>query len=262
MIRLPHLETNVTVACQNRCVSCNHFVPVQTHRIKESMLDPAVLERDMHHFGRVAHSDAWAAIGGEPLMHPKLVELLRVVRASGVADILEVWTNGQDLPKMANNFWESFDRLVVSVYPGFDDERLKWIKITSEMMGVELRIIDERHRPNFTRLLAPTDDAQRVARRYRDCWFKTYSRVLDNGYFYRCCTSPFIPALLQGKQWGTDGLKVDESLTVERLQSFLEQVIVPSSCWSCAGRSTEDAVPVQWREIPDPKEWLVASGAA
>jgi hypothetical protein len=80
MIHLPHLETNVTVACENRCIACNHFVPLQVGRFKSSMVNPADFATDLFHFGRLAHADAWAAIGGEPTLHPGLVDILRIAR--------------------------------------------------------------------------------------------------------------------------------------------------------------------------------------
>lgn len=259
MIRLPHLETNVTIACQNRCVSCNHFVPLQLDHIRESMISPEVLERDLRNFGRVAHVEAWAAIGGEPTLHPDLVGLLAVARRSGVADRTEVWSNGQRLERMPAAFWSAFDVLVVSAYPGkIDDEEIEWIKGRCLMHGLHLELKDERHYPNFSRLLAPTTGAE-TREKFAACWFKTYSRVLDAGYFYACCTSPFIAPLLLGKPWGFDGLAVDETLTEGRLRAFLERREPLAGCGPCAGRNTRWSTPQPWSEERQPERWLEAS---
>lgn len=261
MIRLPHLETNVTIACQLRCVGCNHFVAPQVYRFKESMIAPVVLERDLRNFGRVAHADAWAAIGGEPTLHPKLPVLLQIAAESGVADVIEVWTNGIEIREQPADFWRWLSRLVVSVYPEkLTDDDLAWIAAKCGGEAVELVIKDERRHPNFTRLLEPepTDDGA-TQRKWHACWFKTYSRVLDNGWFYRCCTSPFIARVLYGMPEGTDALRVNESLTEADLHRFLGQQRFMESCRPCAGRNTESAVPLPWREVRDPAEWLRAS---
>lgn len=261
MIWLPHLETNVTVACQKRCVACNHFVPLQVRRFKQSMIPPEVLARDLRNFGRIAHTGAWAAIGGEPLLHPELPELLRIAKRSGVADVIEVWTNGLAMEDRSCGFLAHTDRLVVSVYPGFPDGLLIDIKACTLEMGVELVVKDERSQPNFTQLLVPEGDTREtIQRRYEQCWFKTYSRVLDFGYFYRCCTSPFIPPLLMGLSWGFDGLWIDEETTEADLNRFLANPQYMPSCVRCAGRETPEAVPVPWREVPVPHEWIEASG--
>jgi hypothetical protein len=258
------LETNVTIACQHRCIACNHFVPLQTRRFKESMLAPETLARDLAHFARVARVDAWGALGGEPLLHPRLGDLLEVVRQSGITPVVEVWTNGGLVLHVDPALWDLVDRLVVSVYPGkMTDGELAAVAALCEARGVELLVKDERRYPNFTRLLerAPTDGATTLEK-YRACWFKTYSRVLDNGFFYKCCTSPFVGPLLQGRPWGSDGLRVDEGLTERALLDFLADQQPLVACRLCAGRETRSALPVAWREVEDPQEWIAASAGA
>ena len=258
MLTLPHLETNVTVACPNRCVSCNHFSPVQAYRYKQSMLAPEVLERDLRNFGRVAHAGAWAAIGGEPTLHPGLVELLDIATLSGVADTIEVWSNGQSVDRQPPEFWGAFDVLVISAYPGkITDEEIADIRARVAEHGGRVELKDERQHPNFSRLLDNTGD---VYEKWRDCWFRTYSRVLDDGYFYTCCTSPFIAPVMLNLPWGHDGLRVDEYLTEEKVSAFLNRTEPLAGCSQCAGRNTRWAVPQPWaessRSVP---EWYARS---
>lgn len=263
-MRLVHLETNVCIACQLRCASCNHFVAMQTDRFKSSMIPPDVLERDLLHFSRVCHVDGYAMIGGEPTLHPALVDLLKVARSSGVTDCLEVWTNGigvVDRYPANHTFWQSFDLLVLSRYPGrLTDDEVSTISARCSESNIRLRIMDERVSPNWTQLLdAETSDDTYAQLKYDACWFKGYSRVLDWGYFGRCCTSPFIPSLIQGRHFGDDMLPVDEHLTEEKLAAFLEQTAFMESCRDCAGRNTPSSVPIVWREEKDPAKWLQAS---
>jgi cyclic pyranopterin phosphate synthase len=254
VIHLPHLETNVTAACQNRCISCNHFVPLTEQR--PFMLDPAQMQRDLAIFSRFVHVGAYGMLGGEPTLHPKLPELIQIAKDSRIADRIEVWTNGQRVEKLPPAFWASpFDAMVLSRYPGkLTDAQLDEIAALCTANGKILEVKDEGAYPNFTRLLKPKPT--RAQETYDACWFKTYSRVLDNGYFYRCCTTPYIPKLLLGMPEGTDGLRVDEHLTADAIVRFLNQRGAMQSCGICAGRNTPDAVGQKWVEIRDPKEWL------
>jgi hypothetical protein len=262
VISLPHLETNITIACQNRCVACNHFVPLQTRQFKASMVQPAALAEDFYHFGRVAHTAIWAPIGGEPLLHPKINEILRIAHSAQIADEIEVRTNGQALHKMVDEFWYLVDALIVTVYPGkMTDADVGQIRTKCVESGVRLEVMDLRASPDFVRLLEPATDPAATARKYATCWFKTYCRVLDNGWFYRCCTTPFIPKLLLGLPEGTDGLRVDKALTESTLQAFLDQPEAPISCQVCVGMGTPATTPIGWREVKDPSEWLAASGS-
>jgi hypothetical protein len=251
---LPHLETNVTAACQNRCIACNHFVPLTEQ--KPFMLEPAQLERDLTHFGKLVHVDAYGMLGGEPTLHPQLPLLILIAKNSGIADHIEVWTNGQRVSRLSVMFWNApFDRLVVSRYPGkIDDVEMAEIDAHCAAFGKELIVKDETKSPNFTALLKT--ESGHAQETYDQCWFKTYSRVLDNGYFYRCCTSPYIPKLLLGMPEGTDGLRIDEHTTLAQVNEFLHMPNAMASCGICAGRNTRFATPIPWSEIRDPKQWL------
>jgi GTP 3',8-cyclase len=261
MIHLPHLETNIIIACQLRCSNCNHFVSVQTSRFKSSIMPPKVLERDLSILSKICHVGGYAMIGGEPTLHPRLVELLKISRKSSICDTLEVWTNGIGLVErypINHQFWKSFDLLVLSVYPGkLIDDDISIIENACYTNGVSIRIMDERVHSNWTQLLdkeSANDEYSQL--KYDRCWFKNYSRVLDWGYFGRCCTSPFIPQLLQNREFGSDMIKVDENLTERKLRGFLEQSTFMESCRICAGRDTPSSVSVTWHETKDPIDWL------
>jgi hypothetical protein len=268
MVHIPHLETNVTIACTRRCIACNHFVPMQVDRVKASMITTEALRDDLLNFSRIARTDAWAAIGGEPLLHPKLEYLLMTARSClAPGTRIEVWTNGEKLKPGA---WDravefytwQIDELVVSAYPGvLTDADLAHIEAECRAVGITYRCNDERQHPNFTQLLVEGkgSDAETQAR-YDACWFKTYSRVLDGGYFYRCCTSPFIPQLLRGRTVGSDGLPMNAETTEAHLRAFLDQPLFMESCRVCAGRNTAEAHGIPWKEVKDPAAWREASG--
>lgn len=263
MILLPHLETNVTQACQNSCVGCNHFVILSRARgeFKSSMLDPAALERDLGYFSKLCHVEGYAMIGGEPTLHPALADLLLVAKRSGVADVLEVWSNGQDIDG-GESWWVYADKLVVSRYPGkLTDDEVAALAHHCLYHGVELRVVDETTVPNFSRLLTKDASDEGTRQRWESCFFRNYSRVLDHGYFFRCCTSPYIPRLLQGRSFGDDGLRIDENTTEQELARFLARTEPMESCRVCHGRSGRGE-PLAWREERDPAKWLEASGLA
>lgn len=246
MYNLPHLETNITVACQNKCVSCNHFVPLQ----KPWYADVEVIKRDLAALSKVAHAKAYGLLGGEPTLHPQIVEILIIANVAGIADTIEVWTNGMRLDQMPDEFWRLTDRLVVSVYPGKLAEGWKermWQK--AARFGTEIQIKDQEP---FTYLLNPKADPQA---KYDACWYRTFTHVVDNGFFYRCCTSPFIPKLLQGLPEGTDGLPL-EGITEQKLKEFMERKVYMKACEMCAGHK---AARHQWQEAPKRSEWLALS---
>jgi len=258
MIHLPHLETDVTVACQLSCVACNHHVALYRGAGQVWQSEPRQVERDLGLLSRIAHADAWAAIGGEPLLHRQLLDILHVARASGVADRVEVWTNGLKLAEQPREFWRSLDVLVLSAYPGHaSDAGVAWARARCADEGVDFQLKDERNRPNFRTLFEPQPtDAEETRAKFRGCFFRSYSRVVDRGYFFTCCCAPHMPGLIQGRPFGTDGVAI-ELLTEEGLRAYLDRTEPLAACRVCAGRDT--ALPIVWREERDPVRWVVAS---
>lgn len=257
MLRIPHLETNVTLACQLSCVACNHFVPMW-RKAGVWRADPQQVHDDLSALAQIMHTDRWGALGGEPLLHPQLLDVLAAAQTSGVADKIEVWTNGILLQRQPRDFWRLFDILVLSVYEGkHDDASLEWIRRKCADEGVELVVKDERQMNNFRTLLEPTPtDADATSAKFAGCFFRHFCRVADRGFFFTCCCAPGMPQLIQGRQFGDDGVPI-KGLTERGLRAYLERTEPLGCCNICAGRDT--AVPIKWREERDPDKWRQAS---
>lgn len=258
MIKIPHLESDITMACQLSCVSCNHLVPIW-RQAGVWKCDPTQIEKDLNHLSTIVHADKWGALGGEPLLHPRLVDILRIVRSSGVCNQIEVWTNGLLVPRMTDDFWQSLDILVLSVYEGkHSDLSLEWIVEKCRRENVELVIKDERTWHNFRTNLEPTPtDPIATKLKFDGCFFKQFSRVANNGYFYLCCcVGAGMPRLLQGRPEGSDGVKI-EGLTEAGLRAYLDRTEPLGCCTICAGRDT--AKPILWGEERNPEKWLQKS---
>lgn len=257
MINIPHLETDITQACQLSCVGCNHSVPLWRERGPWSA-EPKQVEKDLNHLSTFLHTEKWGALGGEPLMNAKLVDILKISRDSGIAGITEVWTNGLLLQRQKSEFWRAFDHLVVSIYPGkLTNLDLDWIQKKCEDEGVVYSPRDERLNPNFMTMLEPVPTGSIATKaKYAGCFFRHFSRCASYGFFFTCCCGPHIPMLIQGKPYGSDGIKI-EDLTESSLQRYLEQTEPLDACSICAGRDT--AKPLIWSEEKNPKKWLMAS---
>ena len=256
MITIPHLETDITQACQLSCVGCNHSVPLYRQRGPQSTT-PQIVERDLAVLAPMLHTAAWGALGGEPTLSKHLVDILQVVRDSRIADTIEVWTNGLTAKTLKPSFWASLDRLVVSAYPGkLTDDDIDWIRLKCLDRGVDFRLMDERTRPNFQNMLDPEpSDATRTQRKFNSCFFKNFSRVVNDGFFFTCCCGPHLPVLMQGQPFGTDGIAL-EGLTEQALSDYLARSTPLGACTICAGRDGVAARPIAWSEERDPVAWV------
>ena len=247
MIRLPHLETNVTTYCQNRCVGCNHLIPLQKGRHANT----EQIRKDLAAFAKIAHADVYALLGGEPLLHPELDEILEIAHESGACDKVEVITNGERIYSTSTAFRTLTDILTVSVYPQLDRKKLDFIRRMCTTYNVQLDIKDVREW-RFTAPLADDTSASTAAGRYQQCWYKTYCHVLDNGYFYCCCEMPFIGPLLMNKRTGFDGLDIHTASEAD-LAAYLQQAETPESCRLCGGHG---GPVLEYGQESDPVEWI------
>ena len=94
-------ETNIVDHCNLNCQMCDHFSPVAP----EKYLDPAVYERDMKKMSELTCGDCRVIKleGGEPLLHPKINEFIRIARHYFPKTPIYLYTNGILLSGWENN---------------------------------------------------------------------------------------------------------------------------------------------------------------
>ena len=115
---LAYLEIHIVDQCNLNCKGCGHFSPIAD----EWFIDPDIYAHDITQLKKLFSAIRVIRImGGEPLLHPKIEQLLLQTRNSFPKADLRIVTNGILLDQMPNSFWEtckinhvSFD---ITVYP-------------------------------------------------------------------------------------------------------------------------------------------------
>ena len=80
---LAHLDYNVTEHCNLTCVGCDHDSPAAPPR----MVDVETFRKDLVAFKSASRVRELRILGGEPLLHSRLVELLQIARCRGAAKV-------------------------------------------------------------------------------------------------------------------------------------------------------------------------------
>jgi organic radical activating enzyme len=106
-------DYNLTEHCNLRCAGCDHSSPL----LPKKFAEVAEYQRDLAALSQVLHLGELKILGGEPLLHPDLIEFLRTARASGIADEITLVTNGVLLHRCDPVTFELIDKLWVSLYP-------------------------------------------------------------------------------------------------------------------------------------------------
>lgn len=255
MLTLGHLDANITTVCQRKCVSCSHMSPLTTVVAREFM-EPETLQRDLALIKPVVRFRIIQIIGGEPLLAPKLLDMLRVARESGVSDDVSIITNADLLPRMKDSFWDALQYLQVylqiSQYPDLPQSTIDLAKSKCELYGIPLGI--SVFNEFYVALKPEETDGHDV---FDSCHWKTDCYSIDNGKFHMCAQSIFIPHTLQGLPKGIDGLPL-EGLTEDGLKAFLARKEPLNACRRCSGGFSEKK---PWSESPSRADWIARSTA-
>ena len=101
----PHLEIQIAEHCNLNCASCTHFSPLA----EPSFLSPADFRDQLRKADRIfrGRCKSLKIMGGEPLLHPEIDELLSLAREAMPSTKITVQTNGILLTKMTENFWRA-----------------------------------------------------------------------------------------------------------------------------------------------------------
>jgi hypothetical protein len=256
---LREVEVSITAKCTLACDQCGFFVPTQPAPSNGDSVDE--LSGSLGHLRRLGiHVEDLAILGGEPTINRRLLERAACAfRDLGVADRLEVVTNGLTPQGLSLRALKAIDRLVISVY-GLEDALLarweSWLKTVAPHVEMRFRR-NEGGWDRWTDLV--TVDEATARRIYDDCWYRRHCITVERGRLFACSRIP---------KMGRDeeGLPLDATTTVGAVQSFLSRDAPLPSCFDCtpmvglptvpAGVQPDDRiVRLQRRAI----EWLDAA---
>lgn len=250
-IRSLKLEYNLTEHCNYGCDQCSHMSPYMAR--KESSLD--AFRRDLAALAAAMRVYRFRFVGGEPLLHRELLAHVEAVRASGIADEIQVCTNGALLDRTPDEVFAAIDTLTISWYP---DERCDQAKIdraveTCRRVGTKVGVlrIGEFRQMQVAR---PIEDKGLVQGIYDTCDIahRWYCQTFYEGRFYLCSRPLFTGPYL--KKLGVpapdfrelDGVPLHEPRLKERLAAALRSGKPLASCSHCLGTVGKEQ---PWRQL-------------
>ncbi|MDR1159509.1 MAG: radical SAM protein, partial [Syntrophomonadaceae bacterium] len=95
-------EVHITEHCNLNCKGCGHFSSLAD----EEFLDPASFEKDCACISKLSNKlSLIRLLGGEPMLHPKLISFFEIARKYFKTTVIELLTNGTLLWKQPDEFW-------------------------------------------------------------------------------------------------------------------------------------------------------------
>ncbi len=191
-VRLEAFELHVTEHCNLRCAHCYNTSPYLDHKA----LAPADIAQTLKTMSGVIHADVFKIMGGEPLLHPEITEVVRVVRDSGIGDVVRLFTNGLLLHRMDDAFWRSLDHLTISSYDSAPvrPEHLALVEEKAQQFDVVLNV---KPVDTFSQVMnnARQHDDSKVFETWKQCWLRHRCLVARDGRFFSCTRAAYLPDL-------------------------------------------------------------------
>lgn len=187
---IEYLVVNILDHCNLRCKGCDHFaciadpyfVPIDTIR------------RDVERMSEVLHGDnviKIAVMGGEPLLHPDLLEILEIIRINFPYAIIRLTTNGLLLLQQTDSFWkvcrEQGITIVNTKYPiNLDFDKMKEVACREKVRFQYFEDTgDETVKKSFKKVINLKGDCNPV-KSFAECHISNYGNFLMEGKFYGC----------------------------------------------------------------------------
>ena len=230
-VRTEAVEINAVRHCNIRCRSCSHGSP----SMRPWFADPEQTGRDLAALTPWLSVEHVRILGGEPLLHPHLVELLRAVRDSGLGARRRLLTNGLGLGDRPVEFWNEVEEVHVSVYPNTARQILRARPVilrAADRSGTTIRF---KHFDHFRIAFRRPDDHPELTQDiYATCQIANRWRCItvDAGRLHRCPQS-----MLSGDAaaLAADSLEIADIVATETVSSWLLRDVALLSCRSCTG---------------------------
>jgi GTP 3',8-cyclase len=229
-----HLELLAVDHCNISCSNCNHASPL----MPGWFADPDTVHRDFSILAKYYRPRFVKVLGGEPLLHKQLVEVIAAARMTGISEHFTLITNGLLLHKASDALWEAVDEVEISLYPGVAqaEQNIPLAMEKAETFGKKLTIFHyEQFRTTFS--LQGSDDTALINRIFAACKIANVwgCHVVRDGYFHKCPQSVYT-ALLTGRSAATDRVPiVDSSAFQLSLLEYINSPVPLAACAHCVG---------------------------
>lgn len=242
------LEVNVAHHCNLSCEQCNHLSPY----LPRYFISPDNLYRDLLLLSKYCRPELISLLGGEPLLHPNFLEIVNIVRKSGISKRIRVVTNGLLLHRMSEQFWQGVDEVCVSLYPSHP-MKVKDLSKFQESAKRNKSSLHLRYQDYFYESFAESSHANNelVNRIYSTCKIpnEVSCHTLFEGYYYKCPQAVFIPFMKKDRfdmNNFCDGVKIrDSNSFLEELRGYLSMVQPLEACRYCLGSVGKRFIPEQ-----------------
>ena len=191
--KLIRFEVHLTDHCNLNCASCTHFSPLA----EPSFVNIDTFRRDFIRMGKLfSHKCEWIhLLGGEPLLNPDVIELMKIARENFSDGDIQIVTNGILLPQQDEKFWRACHdnniQVRMTLYPIKID--IDKIKKLAEDFDVDFNYYGPKTgRNEFTKMPLDLSGKGSAIMNFFMCWLGNRCMILREGKLFTCTTMPHV----------------------------------------------------------------------
>lgn len=218
--RLSYFVLNILDHCNLRCKGCDHFACIA----EERFVSLESIRNDVKRFSELMHGAVTriGVMGGEPLLHPNLIEILQVTRQAFPDTLIHLVTNGLLLLRMNEKFWECCCEnnivIVNTKYP--INQKYDLMQQKAAEHNVKFEFYGNTGEVQKTSYKMPMDinGRQNPVKSFWECYHGNSLPLLMEGKFYSCTVAPNVRHF--NKRFGTTmEVEPGDYLDIYKIQS-------------------------------------------
>ncbi len=223
-------EVHLAEHCNLNCKGCDNFSPLA----KKEFADMKELERDCRRLSELFNGkiERLQLLGGEPLLHPQVNEIMRMVRGHFPMGVIQFITNGILLLKKENDFWEACREndiaIEVTKYPvKFNYNRAEQI---AKEHGVRYFYVNPKAVKTLSKRPMDISGNQPILHNFINCPRANECIVLKHGKLYTCSAAAHAHIINDYFQLGMNleeenGIDIYKAANCHEIMNFLAHPI-------------------------------------
>lgn len=256
---LKAIAVHLAEHCNLNCCGCDHFSPLA----EKSFTDINQFKKDINRLAELSCQELGVLklMGGEPLLHPNIIDFIHISREAFPNTRIEIVTNAIILNIQPDEFWQTcknYDIIIVPTkYPiKTDYEKAEYL---AKSKGVKYEYYGNFDKVIKTSYHIPLDveGKQDAVTNFLNCFHANNCLFLKNGKLYTCTVAPNIEHF--NKYFGyniplkeNDGIDIYKAQTISNVLEFLAKPIPFCKYCNVKGRTFGHNWCISNKDI---KEW-------
>ena len=173
--------------CNLNCKGCDHCAPLA----KKELVPVEVFERDILQMKKVFNKiKSIGIMGGEPLLHPQLPQILNLSRKILKNSNILLFSNGILFEQANDTLWESIkdNKIILLITKYTNDSVYDLIEKKSKLYSVNLQYMDGTRLKfkKFNSMKYNLHSDEDINKAHSACYHAEHCHQLENGKLYKC----------------------------------------------------------------------------